>query len=104
LARRVSFARVASRRSGEGEGSYPAGGVGYPRLTLLHLLAAHVPRKFTQNLGRGVLSTFAMDFCEKRDHFGGGGVPPIVAPEGNLVFGESQVALYIYSSRWNLHS
>jgi hypothetical protein len=66
---------------------YPAGGVGYPRPALLHLLAARVPRKFTQNLGRGALDTFATVFCEKMGPFwGGGGMPPAVAPEGDLVF------------------
>jgi hypothetical protein len=30
LAGKISFARVAYKQSGEGEGSYPAGGVGYP--------------------------------------------------------------------------
>jgi hypothetical protein len=56
---------VACGQSGEGEGLYSAGGVGYPRLALLRPLVAHVPRRFTQDLGRGILSTLATDFCEK---------------------------------------
>jgi hypothetical protein len=39
LAGKISFARVACRQSGEEEGPYPAGGVGYPRLALLCPLA-----------------------------------------------------------------
>jgi hypothetical protein len=69
-----------------GEGPYPAGGVGYPQIVLLNPLAARVPREFTQNLGQGVLGTFATGFCEKWDHFMGG-IPPAVAPEGDLVIG-----------------
>jgi hypothetical protein len=89
----------ACRRSGEGEGPYPAGGVGYPRLALLRPLAARVPRKLTQNLGRGVLSTFAMVFCEKMGPFWGGGCPPIVAPEGDLGFrGKPSFPLYLFIS------
>jgi chromosome segregation ATPase len=45
---KVSLAQVACRKSGKGEGSYPAGGVGYPRLALLRPLATRVPRRFTQ--------------------------------------------------------
>jgi hypothetical protein len=55
---------------GPGQAGWPvwtsiAGGVGYPRLALLHPLAARVPRKFTQNLGRGILSTSATVFLRK---------------------------------------
>jgi hypothetical protein len=50
LAGKVSFARVAYKQSGEGEGSYPARGVGYPRLALLRPLASRVPCKFAQSL------------------------------------------------------
>jgi hypothetical protein len=60
-----------------GEGPYPAGGVGYPWLVLLHPLAARVPCKFTQNLGRGVLSTSVTGFSQKNGTiFFGGGCPP----------------------------
>jgi hypothetical protein len=73
---RVSFARVAYRQSGRGEGPYLAGGVGYPRLVLLRPLATRFPRESTRSLGRGILSTFLTNFCEKRGHFGGGGECP----------------------------
>jgi hypothetical protein len=38
------FSLVTYRKSGEGEGSYPAGGVGYPRLIRLRPLAARILR------------------------------------------------------------
>jgi hypothetical protein len=62
LAGKILFTRVAYRQSGEGEGPYPAGGVGYPRLALLYPLAARVPHKFARSLGRNILSAFAMEF------------------------------------------
>jgi hypothetical protein len=72
---RVSFARVAYRQSGKGEGLYPAGGVGYPQLALLRPLATCVPRESTRSLGRGILSAVATNFCEKMGPFFlGGGV------------------------------
>jgi hypothetical protein len=81
----VSFAQVACWQSGEGEGLYPAGGVSYPRLALLCHLATRVLRKFTQSLGRGVLSTFTVDFCEKMGLFSGGDAPRS-SPRGGLGF------------------
>jgi hypothetical protein len=75
----------ACRRSGEGEGPYPAGGVGYPRLALLLPLATRVPRRFARSSGRGALNTFAAIFIAKKwDHFGG--MPTAVAP-GELCWG-----------------
>jgi hypothetical protein len=74
---KVSFARVAYRQSGEGEGPYPTGGVGYLRLALLRPLAASVPREFTPSLGRDILSTFATSFAKNGTSFlGGAGAPP----------------------------
>jgi hypothetical protein len=86
LAGKVSFARVAYRQSGEGEGLYPAGGLDYPRLVLLHPLAARVSREFTQSLGRDILITFATSFCEKMGPFFFWGDAPRSSPEGDLVF------------------
>jgi hypothetical protein len=71
---------------GEGEGLYPPGGVGYLRLARLSRLAARAPPEFARGSGRVVLSVLA-DFCEKMGPFFlGGGMPPAVAPEGDLVF------------------
>jgi hypothetical protein len=83
---KVSLAQVACRQSGEGEGPYLAGGVGYPRLALLLPLATRVPCRFTQSLGRGVLSTFAMNFCGKMGPFFGEGDAPRSSPRGGLGF------------------
>jgi hypothetical protein len=78
---------------------------------LLHPLAARVPRKFTQNLGRGVLGTFATVFCEKMGPFYLGGMPPVVALEGGLVFwGKPSrpltlfilVKVYIRTTNWGV--
>jgi hypothetical protein len=91
-----SFSQVAYRQSGEGEGSYPAGGIGYPRLTRLRLLAAHVLRKFAQSLGRDILGAFAVKLSRKNGTILRG-VPPAVVPEGDLVFGvkaESPLTLF----------
>jgi hypothetical protein len=76
---------VAHWFRGEGEGTCPRGGVGYLRLAHLSRLAARAPPKFTQGLGRDVLSVLAI-FCEKMGPFFLGGMPPVVAPEGDLVF------------------
>jgi hypothetical protein len=70
---------------GEGEGSYPVGGVGYLRLARLSRLAARAPPEFARGLGRDVLGVLAI-FCEKMGPFWGGVMPPGVAPEGDLVF------------------
>jgi hypothetical protein len=89
---------------------YPAGGVGYPRLALLHPLAARIPCRFSQNLGRGVLGTFVMGFCKKMGPFFGG-MPPAVAPEGGLVFWRKPsrpltlfilVRIYIRTTNWGV--
>jgi hypothetical protein len=61
--------------------------MGYPRLALLCPLAARIPRKFARSLGRDIHGAFAMEFLQKMGPFGGGGMPPAVAPEGDLVFG-----------------
>jgi hypothetical protein len=85
LAGKVSFARVAYRKSGEREGPYPTGGVGYPRLALLCPLAARIPRKFTRSLGRNILGTFEMKIFSKNGTIFMG-CTPAVAPAGDLVF------------------
>jgi hypothetical protein len=103
------FSRVAYRQSGKGEGSYPAGGVGYHRLVHLRLLAAHVLREFARSPGRDVLSAFAVKFCEKMGPFLGGEYPRS-SPRGGLGFrGESCVALdfiqskiYICTTDWGV--
>jgi hypothetical protein len=60
----------------------------YPQLAHLRLLVARVLREFAQSPGRDVLSAFAVKlFCEKMGPFLGG-IPPAVAPEGDLVFRE----------------
>jgi hypothetical protein len=85
-----SFSRVAYRQSGKGEGPYPVGGVGYPRLARLRLLAARVLREFARSPGQDVLSVFSVKLFAKNGtiFLGGGGIPPAVAPEGDLVYGE----------------
>jgi hypothetical protein len=105
LAGKILFSRVAYRQSGEGEGSYPAGGVGYPRLARLCLLAARDPREFARGLDQDILSAFSMKFCKKMGSFFGGSTPA-VAPEGDLVFGaESRVALdFIRSKKLHLYN
>jgi hypothetical protein len=82
-----SIPRVARWSRGEGEGPYPRGGIGYLRLARPSHLAARAPPEFARGLGRGVLSAFAI-FLRKNGtiFFGGGGMPPVVAPEGDLVF------------------
>jgi hypothetical protein len=59
--------------------------MGYLWLARLSRLAARAPPELAQGLGRIVLSVLAI-FCKKWDHFFGGGMPPVVAPEGDLVF------------------
>jgi hypothetical protein len=61
-----SFSQVAYRQSGEEEGPYPAGGVGYPQLTRLRLLAARVLREFARSPGRDVLSVSAAKHFAKK--------------------------------------
>jgi hypothetical protein len=91
LAGKISFARVAYRQSDEGEGPYPTGGVGYPRLARLRPLAARVPRKFTRSLGSDILSVFVVTFFAKNGTIWGG--TPVVAPRGTLFSRQSRVAL-----------
>jgi hypothetical protein len=90
-----SFSRVACRRSGEGEGTYPYGGVSYPRLAHLHPLAARVLREFIQSPGRDILGALAMRFWAKKwDHFWG--EYPHSSLRGGLGFlGESRVTLWL---------
>jgi hypothetical protein len=76
---------VARWSRGEGEGSYPAGGVGYLRLARLSRLAACALSEFARGLGRDVLGVLA-NCCEKMGPFFGGACPPVVAPEGDLGF------------------
>jgi hypothetical protein len=61
-----SSLRVTYRRSGKGEGPYPAGGVGYPQLAHLRLLAARILRKFARSPSRYVLGAFVMKFFAKK--------------------------------------
>jgi hypothetical protein len=99
----VSFGRVGCRRSGEGEGSYPAGGISYPRLVLLCPLSTCVPRRFTQSRGQSILSTFAMNVLRKWDHFWGG-CPPHSSPRWGLGFrGKVESPFRFIKIRWNLH-
>jgi hypothetical protein len=79
-----SIPRVARWSRGEREGSYPRRGVGYLWLARPSRLAARAPPEFARGLGRIVLSALAI-FCEKMEPFLGG-MPPAVAPEGDLVF------------------
>jgi hypothetical protein len=83
-----SSLRVTYRRSGKGEGSYLAGGVGYPQLAHLRLLAARVLRKFARSPSRYVLGAFVMKFFAKNG---------TILGEGDLVFGgkaESPLTLF----------
>jgi hypothetical protein len=105
-----SIPRVARWSRGEGEGPYPRGGVGSLWLARLFRLAARAPPEFARGLGRGVLSTLA-DFCKKMGPFLGGGMPPIVAPEGDLVFWGKPCCpfdfinferVYIYTANWSV--
>jgi hypothetical protein len=81
-----SIPHVARWSRGEREGLYPRGGVGYLWLARPSRLAARAPPEFARGLGRVVLSALA-NFCEKMGlFFLGGGMPPAVAPEGDLVF------------------
>jgi hypothetical protein len=83
----VLFARVDCRQSSEGEGPYPAGGVGYPRLALfaLCLLGSRVdsPRVWVE----AYLARLQRDFCEKMRPFFWGDAPRS-SPRGGLGFQE----------------
>jgi hypothetical protein len=89
-----SFSWVARWSRDEREGPYPRGGVGYLWLARPSSLAARALPESTQGSGRVVLSALAI-FCEKMGPFFGGDAPA-VAPEGDLVFWESRVALLLY--------
>jgi hypothetical protein len=80
-----SIPRVACRLRGKGEGSYPSGGVGYLRLACLSPLATRATREFVRGSGRVVLSVFEARFFAKNGTVLGR-MPPVVAPEGDLVF------------------
>jgi hypothetical protein len=60
---------VARWSRGEGEGSYPRGGVSYLQLACLSRLAARAPTEFARGLGQVVLSVLA-NFCEKMVSYG----------------------------------
>jgi hypothetical protein len=97
-----SPSRVAYRRSGKGEGPYPTGGVGYPWLAHLRLLAACVSREFAWSSGWDVLSAFVTRFFAKKwDNFFGG-IPPAIAPEGDLVFGEKDESPFDFI-QWKIY-
>jgi hypothetical protein len=94
-----SIPRVARWSRGEGEGSCPRGGVGYLRLARPSRLAARAPPEFARGLVRGVLSAFA-NFCEKMGPFFRGGMPPVVAPEGDFGFlGKAKLPFNFIDSR-----
>jgi hypothetical protein len=88
---------VARWSRGEGEGPYPAGGVGYLRLARLSRMAARAPPEFARGLGRDVLGVL-VNFCEKM-----GGMPPVVAPEGDLVFWGKPICPLTLLIRQDLH-
>jgi hypothetical protein len=94
-----SIPRAARWSRGERDGLYPRGGVGYHWLTRLFCLATRALPEFARGLGRGVLTAIA-NFCEKMAFFREGGMPPVVAPEGDLVFwGKPSCPLTLLISR-----
>jgi hypothetical protein len=98
-----SFSRVAIRQSVEGEGSYPAGGVGYPLTHPSLPFSYSRPASFYPNSQVGThLIIFEVKIFVKKH-------PPIVAPEGDLVFRENAESplnlfkkLYIYTADWGV--
>jgi hypothetical protein len=97
------------RLRGKGEGPYPAGGVGYLRLARLSLWLL-APRMDSPEVWAESYSACGF-FCDKMGpFFWGGGVPPAVAPEGDLVFGGKPSRhltlfndeIYIFATNWGV--
>jgi hypothetical protein len=80
-----SIPQVARRSRSEREGPYPRGGVGYLWLAHLSRLAARACLNSLEAEVKSYLACFA-NFLRKMGPFLGGGMPPAVAPEGDLVF------------------
>jgi hypothetical protein len=70
---------------GEGEGPYPAGGVGYLRLARLSRLATRALSELARGLGLGVVGELASFLRKNWDHFFGGDAPRS-SPRGWLGF------------------
>jgi hypothetical protein len=99
----VSF-HLLLGRSGKGEGSYPAGGVGYPRLARLRLLAARVLHEFARSPGQDILGAFVVKFFAKNGTIFTGKYPHS-SPSGGLGFqGKAESLLTLFKMKLHLYN
>jgi hypothetical protein len=81
-----SISRVTRWARGKREGSYPRGGVGYLWLARPFRLVTRAPPGLTRAKVESYLARLRVEFFAKNGTIFLGGVPPTVAPEGDLVF------------------